>query len=158
MDWHEFDNAVAQCRKAIERDPRNANPYSVMGSAFTAQKRYPEAVAAHEKACALSGRAPHVLGELGYTLGVMGEKSAAEKILRELEEKSKQGYVSPFYFARVHMGLGHKEQAMGWLERTYQVRSGWFTNIPVDYQFDALHSEPRFQALLKKMNSPLANR
>ncbi|MBI3470185.1 MAG: tetratricopeptide repeat protein [Candidatus Solibacter usitatus] len=155
IEWHEFDNAAAQCRKVLERDPRNSSAYSIMGSAFSAQKRFPEAVAAYEKACALSGRAPGSLGGLGYTLGMMGEKSAAEKILRELEEKSKQRYVSPIYFAMVHMGLGQKDQAIEWLERTYQVRSHWLMTIPVDYQFDALHSEPRFQALLKKMNLPL---
>ena len=155
MEWHEFDNTLVQCRKVIERDPRNPSAYSLMGAAFSAKKRYPEAVAAYEKAGALSGRAPSVLGGLGYTLGMMGEKSAAEKILRELEEKSKQQPVSPLYFASVHMGLGHKEQAIDWLERTYQVRSHWLVTIPVDYKFDALHSHPRFQALLKKMNLPL---
>ena len=156
MEWHEFDNTLVQSRKVIEHDPRNPAAYSLMGAAFSAKKRYPEAVAAYEKACALSGRASYVLGGLGYTLGMMGDKSAAEKILRELEKKSRQQPVSPHYFASVHVGLGHKEQAMEWLERTYQARSHYLVAIPVDYHFDELHSHPRFQALLKKMNLPLS--
>ena len=155
LEWHEFDNAVEECRKLIERHPGNPSAYSIMGDAFTARKRYPEAVAAYEKSLVLSNRGGMGLSGLGYTLGTMGEKSAAEKILREMEEKSRRRYVSPIHFAIVHMGLGHNEQAMEWLERTYQVRSHWLMSIPVDYRFDALHNEPRFQALLRKMNLPL---
>jgi hypothetical protein len=89
----------------------------------------------------------------------MGDKVEAEKILRELEEKSKRSYVSPTHLATVSIGLGKKEQALAWLERAYQERSLWWGTVAVDFRYDGLRSDPRFLALLKKagftVNAPL---
>ena len=154
MDRREFDSAVAQSRRVIERDPRDYMTYSIMGASLTGKQLYPEAVAALEKACALSGRDPVPLASLGYALGAMGAMGEAENILRELEEKSKHRYVSPTHLAMVCMGLGKKEQAIAWLDRAYQERSLWWSNIAVDFRFDSLRSDPRFTALLKKSGLP----
>jgi adenylate cyclase len=154
FDRREFDNAVAQCRRLIERDPRNYFAYSIMGASLTGKQLYPEAIAALEKACALSGREALPLSGLGYTLEAMGTTGEAENILRELEERSRQKYVSPTHLAKVCMGLGKKEQAIGWLDRAFQERSLWWNSIPVDFRFDGLRSDPRFAALLKKIGLP----
>ena len=154
MDRHEFDKAVAQSRKVVERDPRRDQAYSIMGASLTGKRLYPEAVAALEKGSALSGREHRVLASLGYALAAMGAKNEAEKILRELEEKSRQQYVSPTHLATVCMGLGKNEQAMAWLDRAYRERSLWLNSIPVDFRFDGLRADPRFTALLKKIGLP----
>ena len=146
----EFDHAVAQCRRVIERDPGAYPAYTIMGMSLAGKQLYPEAVAATEKACALSGREPVALGSLGYALGALGAKIEAEKILRELEAKSKQRYVSSHHLALVCMGLGKNEQAIAWLDRAYQERSLWWGTVAADFRFDSLRSDPRFTALLKK--------
>ncbi len=69
-----------------------------------------EAVASLERACTLSGRRdPVPLESLGYVKGVMGAKAEARKLLDELQELSKQGYVSPVSMATVCAGLGDKD-------------------------------------------------
>jgi Tfp pilus assembly protein PilF len=151
MDRREFDSAVAQSRRVIERDPTHYMAYSVMGDSLTGKQLYPEAVAALEKACTLSGRNPLPLASLGYALGAMGATSEAEKILRELVEMSGRRYVSPHYLAVVCMSLGKNEQAIAWLERAYQERSLWLVSIMSDFRFDSLRSDPRFSALLKRI-------
>ena len=125
-----------------------------MGASLTGKRLYPEAVAALEKGSALSGREHRVLASLGYAQAAMGAKNEAEKILRELEEKSRQQYVSPTHLATVCMGLGKNEQAMAWLDRAYRERSLWLNSIPVDFRFDGLRADPRFTALLKKIGLP----
>lgn len=150
----EFDHAVAQCRRVIERDPRSYMAYSIMGTSLAGKQLFAEAKAAAEKACALSGRDPQPLSGLGYTLGAMGAKSEAEKILRELEGMSKRRYVSPTHLAVVYMGLGKKDQAIAWLERAYQQRSLWMTNVADDFRFASLHSDPRYTALMKRIGLP----
>jgi serine/threonine-protein kinase len=154
MDRREFDSAVAQSRRVTERDPTHYLAYSIMGASLTAKRLYPEAVAALEKACALSGRHPVPVAALGHTLAAMGAESEAEKILRELDEMSGRRYVSPHHLATVCMGLGKKDQAIAWLERAYQERSLWLISITTDFRFDGLRSDPRFQALLKKIGLP----
>ena len=37
------------------------------------------------------------------------------------------------------------------LNRAYQVRSNWLIYLPYDPRFDALRTEPQFQALLHKV-------
>ena len=101
-----------------------------------------------------SGREALPLSGLGYTLGAMGATGEAENILRELEERSGQKYVSPTHLAKVCMGLRKKEQAIAWLDRAFQERSLWWNSIPVDFRFDGLRSDPRFAALLKKIGLP----
>ena len=160
MYRREFDQAMAQSRRVIERDPRVYEAYSNISTSLAGKQLYPEAVAAAEKACALSGREAAPLAFLGYALGSMGAKNEAEKILRELEEKSKQSYVSPVHLATVCMGLGKREQALAWLDRAYQERSLWLVNIVGDFRYDSLRSDPRFTTLLKKtgftVNAPLS--
>ena len=150
MDRREFDKAEAQAWKLIERDPRDFLAYGFIGSSLVGRKRYSEGVAAYEKANHLSGRQPRILGALGYALGAMGAKSEAEKILRELEERSRQTYVSPRAFAEVCAGLDKREEALRWLERAYQEQNFMLSTIAVDFRYDSLRSDPRFKALLKK--------
>ncbi len=160
MYRREFDQAVAQSRRVIDRDPRAYEAYSNISASLAGKQLYQEAVAASEKACALSGREAAPLAYLGYALGAMGAKVEAEKILRELEEKSRKSYVSPTHLATVCMGLGKKEQALAWLDRAYEERSLWLVGIATDLRFDSLRSDPRFTALLKKtgftVNAPLS--
>ncbi len=160
MYRREFDQAMTQSRRVIDRDPRVYEAYSIISGSLAGKQLYQQAVAASEKACALSGREAAPLAFLGYALGAMGAKNEAEKILRELEEKSKQSYVSPHHLATVCMGLGKREQAIAWLDRAYQERSLWWGLVAVDFRFDSLRSDLRFTALLKKtgftVNAPLS--
>jgi hypothetical protein len=57
--------------------------------------------------------------------------------------------------ARVEIGLGHKDQALAWLEKYYQSHCNddilWLKGELI---YDPLRSDPRFQALLRRMNFP----
>ena len=63
-------------------------------------------------------------------------------------------YVSGFFFAEAYVGLGQKDQAVTWLERAYNEHDRWMVYIASNPGLDRLHSEPRFQALLRRMNFP----
>jgi hypothetical protein len=84
--------------------------------------------------------------------GLSGNKTEAEKFLNQLQELSKQRYVSDYSFALVNLGLGDKEEAVRWLEQSYQERAGsdvgW---IRVDPLLDPLRDDPRFEALAEKI-------
>jgi hypothetical protein len=54
----------------------------------------------------------------------------------------------------VYLGLGDKRQALEWLEKAYQDRSELLIFLNVSPVFDSLHSDPRFQSLLRRMNFP----
>jgi len=96
------------------------------------------------------GRVP--LGLLTHAYGLSGNKLEAEKILDQLKKLSKERYVSAYSFALVYLGLGDKEQALRWLEQSYQDRAGSDIGyIRVDPLLDPLRGDPRFEALAEKI-------
>jgi len=75
-------------------------------------------------------------------------------LIDELKERSRQHYISGSLFAEAYIGLGEKDEAMSWLERAYEEHDQWMVYIKTYPGWDALRSEPRFQALVRRMNFP----
>ena len=89
---------------------------------------------------------------LGRAYGLSGNRMEAEKMLDQLKELSKQRYVAAYSFALVYLGLGDKNEALHWLEQSYQDRAGSDIGyIRVDPLLDPLRGEPRFEALAEKI-------
>jgi hypothetical protein len=60
--------------------------------------------------------------------------------------------VAPFNEALVYLGLGDKERALDNLERAYAANSEFMVYLGQDPLYDALRSEARFTALLRRLN------
>ncbi|HEV8133479.1 MAG TPA: tetratricopeptide repeat protein [Pyrinomonadaceae bacterium] len=148
-----YDQSIEQTRKALELDPNFWWSYQNLGLAYERKKQYPEAIAALERA-RLADDNPSNLGYLGYVYGTAGKKAEAQKALEELKELSKKRYVSPYNFACIYAGLNDRDEAFEWLERTYQERAFFMTQLKVDTVLDNLRPDPRFKDLLKRMNLP----
>ena len=83
-----------------------------------------------------------------------GNWENAQKILEQLQEFSKQRYVTPHGVGRVYAALAKKDEALYWLETAYRERDPWMLFLKTDARFDDLRSDPRFQDLLRRMNFP----
>ena len=57
--------------------------------------------------------------------------------------------------AHVSLGLGQHEQAIAWLQKAAEERDGMLTVFLNSwFPMDPLRADPRFQALLRRMNFP----
>ena len=67
--------------------------------------------------------------------------------------------MSPYDFAVVYTGLGNKDLAVSYLEKAFQERhiSMHYLNVDRHWLFRSLNSDPRFQAILRRMNFPSQN-
>lgn len=154
MDYYyarRYDDAVAQFRKVLEMDPGYYFGHLLLGQTLEMKGARDEAITEYQKARALNDD-PLVLAQLAHAEGLSGNKMEAEKTLDQLKELSKQRYVSAYSFALAHLGLSNKEEALRWLEQSYQDRAGadigW---IRVEPLLDPIHGDPRFEALAEKI-------
>ncbi len=72
--------------------------------------------------------------------------------LEALKKMSQGGQVLPFNLALVYLGLGDHARALDNLERALAANSQMLAWLGRDAIFDPLRSEPRFMALMKKLN------
>jgi TolB-like protein/Flp pilus assembly protein TadD len=146
-----FDEAIAQERKTLELDPGYYFAYLNLGQALEMKGARDAAIAEYQKARELNDD-PLVLALLAHAYGLSGNKMEAEKILDQLKKLSQERYVSAYSFALAYLGLGNEQEALRWLEQSYQDRAGadigW---IRVDHLLDPLHGDPRFEAIAEKI-------
>ena len=108
------------------------------------------ALAEFQKAKSLDPQ-PYYDGALAYAYARAGDRAKAEQIVRDWDGRAKQRYVSPALRMHLHLGLGEKDQALDWLEKCYEDQDPYCWNLKVKPLYDPLRTEPRFQALLKKV-------
>jgi DNA-binding winged helix-turn-helix (wHTH) protein/tetratricopeptide (TPR) repeat protein len=146
-----YDEAIEQWQKTLEIAPDFLNALWGLGWCFAIKGDYEKAIAYLQKAMVQSSGGVEVIAALGYSYAKCGERKQAQKLLDELSELATKRYVSPFYLALVYAGFDEKEQTIEYLERAYQDKFEWLVQLKVDPPFYFLHTEPRFQALLRKL-------
>jgi tetratricopeptide (TPR) repeat protein len=128
--------------------------YFHLARAYEQKGMYVEAITELEKAHTVF---PNVLlfkMELGHAYALAGRKSDALKQIQDLGELAKNRYVPAFYMAAIYTGLGDKDDAFQWLENAAEEHSDGLAFLGVDPAADSLRSDPRFQALLRRMGLP----
>ncbi len=143
----QHDEAITQCKEAIERNPNFYAPYQQLGQAYVAKQMYGPAIAALQKARIFSGNAAFAVSRLGQAHALAGNKKEANELLDELRQSNAQ----PQYFAWVYIGLGDWERAFKWMEKAFEDRSGDLIYLKTDPIYDRLRSEPRFANLLRRI-------
>lgn len=138
-------------RKAGELDPAYFFPVMIEGWAELEAGRFEEAIPFLEKAKTMDAP-PFVSAYLAYAYGAAGDRDRALAELDGLEQISRGGEEVPFNLALVYLGLGDHERALDYMERALAADSQMLGWLGLDAIFDPLRSEPRFVALLKRLN------
>lgn len=146
----QYDQAVAQLKKTIEMDPNWYLAHMVLCQTYDLSGQYAQAITACDKARGLNDD-PAVLSYLAYALARSGKREEAMKLVSQMHDIAGQRYVPSYGFAIAYAGLGDKDHAFQWLERTLQER-GWEINyLKVDANLDILRSDPRFDDLVRRV-------
>jgi TolB-like protein/Flp pilus assembly protein TadD len=150
----QYRQAIDQHRKALELEPEFALARLNLGRAYLGTGMFPQAVAEFEKAVQFSDRSPAMLAALAQAYGFTGQANKAQGLLKELIERSKTSYVSPFDIALVYVGLGDKDQAFAWLHRACEEHCPALVYLRLHPWADGLRSDPRFQDLMGRLRLP----
>jgi tetratricopeptide (TPR) repeat protein len=148
------DQALRKYAEVLEMESAFPLARTGLGYAFVQQKKYGDAIEEFRKSIELVGRAPVLLGSLGYAYGMSGDRKEAMLILDEMNRFPRTSYVGSIYLAAIHIGLHDKERAMESLEKAYEEKSGALVFLKVEPAVNELRSDPRFHALLDKVGLP----
>jgi hypothetical protein len=69
----------------------------------------------------------------------------------ELRELASRDYVSPYYVALIHVGLGETDEAFEWLEKALADHASMLVEVKSEPKLDNIRSDPRFARLLKRV-------
>lgn len=91
---------------------------------------------------------------VAYVYGKAGLTENVQKILDNHLSRARTEFIQPTDFTVIYAALGDFDTALDYLEQAYEEREGWLVLLQVEPLYDNLRSEPRFQAILDKMNFP----
>jgi serine/threonine-protein kinase len=148
----DYPRAIEHLTGVIQLNDNFPNAHADLGRALLMTRQYPEAIRELERATELGGGPVNGLGRLGYAYAVAGRREDALRILERIHGSAEGAYIAPLAAALVYLGLRDREKTIEWLTRTVDERAVYATSIGVDPLFGELRGDPRFSALLQRMN------
>jgi TolB-like protein/DNA-binding winged helix-turn-helix (wHTH) protein/Tfp pilus assembly protein PilF len=149
-ELRDYPNLIEAGRRGLLVDPNDWSQHYHLGIGYEGVGKLQDAISEYQKSVELSDDDPGATISLAHAYLADGKRAAAEKILRDLERKSKGAYVSPYTMATLYAGLGDKDRAFELLDKAYSERS-LDLSLQADLRLDNLRLDPRFQQLLGRM-------
>ena len=146
-----YDEAIVQLQKCLSLDPHSYDIYNGLAWAYEQLGRYDEALAQYQIGKSFNPDSLEMIWGIGRVEAARGNRSSAVKVVAQLEELSKQRYISDYFPALIYARLGDNDRAFASLEKAYKAQDLWIKWIKVDPAFDRIRSDPRFADLLRRV-------
>lgn len=146
----DYPSLIGASGRGLLLDPTVWLQHYFLGVGYEGTGKLQEAISEYQKAIDMSGASESVLA-LAHAYSAAGKKPEAEKILRDLERKSKETRLSPNTMATIYAGLGENDKALEFLERAYSEKSLDIALLKSGLVLDSLRPDPRFQSLLRRV-------
>jgi len=147
----QYPRAVEECGAAVRLAPGLWWLRWFYGAALIMQGRVAQGLKEAEKVYARIRR-PMVIGAMALVCGLSPRtRPRARELLRELEEAVGTAYVPPLAFAYAYIGAGD-DRCFEWLGKAIDARDPAVTHLPSMPMYDGIRADPRFEALLARMN------
>jgi adenylate cyclase len=181
-DLGRTEEATVMLRKAIEQDPLSTGNWQNLGIALAESRDHAAAYDAFHHALVIrpgdayttfalgtlqliDGKAQEALATFqsnsieefrgaGVAMAeqTLGDAKASQQALDKLIATSAGD--AAYQIAEVYGWRGEKDKAFEWLERAYRQQDGGITDIKNDLRLASLRSDPRYAAMLQRLNFP----
>lgn len=140
------DEAIAECRKALELDANFGLAHSVMAWAYHRkgqQKEFLEEL----------GRAGDSPGPSATAVlcALTGQRAKARQKVAALQREHRARYGLSSNLTAVYAWLGEKDRAFGFLEKSFQERDGSLILMRVAPELEPLRSDARFEQIARRV-------
>ena len=177
------DSAISGARHAVELDPLNPLSHRALGDALRYTRHYQDSIAAYQASIAadpefaadsyaLRGLAYYLAGDLSsarsscearadyfrsevclaIVYGKLGRHADAAAALAKIRERG--GDAAAYQYTEIFAQWGDRNTALDWVEKALKLRDPGLVYTKVDPLMDPLRGEPRFQAVMEKLNFP----
>jgi serine/threonine-protein kinase len=143
-----MDVAREYCSRFAELGPRGAG---CEGSLLFAEGRYKEAVDVRRQFVTDGAATARRRGLLAQALALARDTVGARREIAVLEAEARTRYVDGFWLAIAYAALGERSRALDWLERAANARSANAMTLRADPGLAALHGDPRFEAVARRL-------
>jgi DNA-binding winged helix-turn-helix (wHTH) protein/TolB-like protein/Flp pilus assembly protein TadD len=145
-----YDDALTHLQRVVAQAPNFARARRHLGRVYEQKGMYAEALTEFQKFQELEKMAG-IPEDFGSVYARMGKRDE----LRRISATPEIGlHLNRYGTAMIHSSLGDKEQALFWLEKGYQEHAPNLFLIGIEPRFDPLRSDPRFLALLQRLQLP----
>jgi eukaryotic-like serine/threonine-protein kinase len=154
-----YDLAITQFRRTLSLDPAYPPAYLGLAEAYLLKGRFEDAVTEYRRSVDLGGREGPGDSTVIMAL-VFARAGKTEEALTRLhvyeERYGASGEPGTAYFiALVYATLGRKDDAFTWLGHAFQQHDESLAGIKTDPFLVPLREDPRYAALLRRMNLPV---
>jgi len=141
-----FDEARIRLERALELEPRNAVTFGRLAEVYEQLGNYDQAFRVLAEMEGVAGSDPaRFPGARSRILARAGRTKEARQLLAQVPSVSPQR-------AEVLAALGDRDAAFTSLFRALEQRDSWLLYIKSDPIFEALHPDPRWTVVLRRMN------
>jgi len=152
MQMRRYDDAIRELRARKEDQPRDA--IVRFNLSYCYRFKGMEKASLQELAEAYEVAGSKDFAAAVRKLSPLGDKAVYEWILQRTQELARKKYVSPLSLAYICARLQRKDETLNYLEEAYRQHCPFLVFVQQDVEYEFLHSEPRFQKIVKDMGLP----
>ena len=155
MRMRQFDAALNDARLRVAAQPEIRSLRDLLSDAYWYKGMEKEAVQELEEQQLLDGdKATAAAVRRAFQQG--GYKAVLELQVSRMKQSARKQYVSPLFFAYVYGRLGLREETLHFLEEAFKEASPRLVLIQTEPDFDFIHSDERYRAIVRGMGLPPA--
>lgn len=146
-----FDLFLPEMENAFNSDP--ATIHEQRAYVHKARKQFAQEVEETDQMLRAQGCIP-CAERLAKAYARGGYHGWLEAKLADLKKRSGEEYVSPLEYAEIYASLGDATLAIQYLEAAYREHTAMLLRLELDAAYDGLHSDPRYQDLIRRIGLP----
>jgi len=145
------DLARGRAQELLEVAPHYVWAHFENAQIYECDGQMDKAAEEYLKADELFGTDSKKLAQLREAMAKSGTQGYWKRTLENYRESAKLHYVPPVLVAEACVRVGDKECTLKWLEKGFQERDDLMINLKAKPVFDSLHSDRRFQDLVRRV-------
>jgi len=145
-----FGAAIEELQKVLKTQPDSAWVRVILSDAYLLNGEYIESLNEFKRNLVLVSQ-PEAAQAVEYSYKSGGWEGVQRWKLGQLSTRAKHDYVSPLEYAQIYASLGKRDQAIAALDQAVAQHVPKLVQINQNPYFDPLHSDPRYQAIVRRI-------